>query len=173
MKKTIIAISLLLLTSLVASAQRAPDSEKSLSLRISPDTTRQYVVGEALPITLTFKNVSKKHFTFTLAEKDKNPPGFIWARVWDAKGRLLTQNDTLEDGWWTWWVMWSSTYKEKTSDLISLEPDEEYTRTINLNGLLLGCPGLPSGLKAGTYRVQLAFGKANISNEIVIRIARK
>ena len=165
MKKIIIAASLLMLSCVLASAQL--QFETSLSLRISSD--QKYVEGEALPISLTFKNVSNRDVTFTLAENDKDPPGFIWARVWDSKGRLLTQNDTLEDGWWTVWVTSSNTYQEKEPDRVRLKSGEEYTRTINLKSLLAGCPNLPSGLKAGTYRIQLALGK-DISNKIVIRI---
>ena len=169
MKKLMMAALLLPLSCLVTSAQL--QREASLSLRIAPETSN-YVEGEPLPIRLTFRNVSKQPITFTLAENDKDPPGFIWGRVWDSKGKLLTQNDTLEDGWWTFWVTWSNTYTEKASDRISLLPEEKYTRTVNLRGLLAACPGLPHGLKAGTYRVQLALGR-DVSNEIEITINQK
>jgi hypothetical protein len=92
--------------------------------------------------------------------------------VWDSDGNLLTRNDTLKDGWWTFWVLWSSTYKEKPSDRISLLPGEKYSRTVSLRALLAGCPGLPSGLKAGTYRLQLEVG-ADVSDEIEITINPK
>jgi hypothetical protein len=169
MKKIIIAASLLTLSYVMASAQ--PQRELSLALRIEPETS-DYVEGQDLPIRLTFRNVSKTQITFTLAENDKDPPGFIWARVWDSKGNLLTQNDTLKDGWWTFWVTWSSTYTEKPSDRINLLRGEKYSRTVNLRGLLAGCPGLPRGLKAGTYRVQLALDP-DVSNEIMITIKPK
>jgi len=169
MKKIIIAACLLTLSCVAASAQ--PQLEISLSLRIAP-VSETYVEGEAIPIRLTFRNVSKKQITFTLAENDKDPPGFIWARIWDMNGKLLTQNDTLKDGWWTSWVLSSSTYQEKKSDRISLLRDEKYTRTVDLRGLLAGCDGLRSGLKAGTYRVQLALDPS-VSNEAEITIKPK
>jgi hypothetical protein len=168
-QKIIVAAFLLTFSYVMASAQ--VQGEASLSLKIAPETSN-YVEGEGLPIRFTVTNVSKQPIAFTLADNDKDPPGFIAVRVWDSDGNLLTRNDTLKDGWWTFWVLWSSTYKEKPSDRISLLPGEKYSRTVSLRALLAGCPGLPSGLKGGTYRLQLEVG-ADVSDEIEITINPK
>ena len=163
----IVAAALLLtITCTATPAQQIP--EEALSLTISPQPTK-YFEGEPIPVKLTFKNTDKKPTSFILPSKDSDPPGFIQARVWDEKGALLTLNDTVENGWWTVLVLSSSVYIEKESDRVSLEPDEDFTRVIDLRRILAGCRCLPDGLKAGAYRVQFSYGKV-VSNEIKITV---
>ena len=168
MKNMIAAGLLLTLPWAVSPAQKQRQPKEPLSLAISLQLTK-YIEGAPLPVSLTFKNTSKKRTTFTLPDKDEDPPGFIQARVRDAQGRLLTLNDTLEDGWWTTWVQWSGIYKEKKADRVSLKPGEEYTRTIDLKRILGGCRCLPDGLRVGAYRIQFSYGTV-ISNEVEITV---
>ena len=170
MKYTIV-MAVLLMTCIVGSAQSSIETKDTLSLTIAPRLTN-YVEAESLPVTLSFKNIGKKGTRFLLPGKDEDPPGYISARVWDAQGKLLTANDTLQDGWWTVQVMSSEFYKEKKSDRISLKPGEEFTRTVDLKRLLWGCRGLPEGLRAGQYRVQFSFGKV-LSNEFEVIVVRR
>lgn len=145
------------------------NARETLSLAAAPAPGR-YAEGAPLPVTLTFKNTGKKRMTFELINRSTDPPGYIQARVRGEGGALLTQNSTLEDGWWTVWVMSSGIMGGiEKEDLITLKPGEEYAHTLNLRALLVGCDRLPDGLKAGTYRVQFSYGKV-LSNEVEISI---
>ena len=174
MKRTIVAALLLLLAvpALAAPQRRRP--KETLSLTAAAGTTR-YVEGGEIPVSLTFRNTGKKLTTFVLPGIERDPPGYITARVRDAEGNLLTLNDTLEDGWWTVGVYRSSyalNGKWAAADYVSLRPGEEYRRTIDLARLLRGCRcRIPDGLKAGSYKVQLSYGKV-VSNEIEINVAK-
>jgi hypothetical protein len=170
MKSMIVAALLLTMPWAVSPAQHKLQLKGPLSLTISPQLTK-YVEGGPLPVRLTFKNIGKKRTSFILPDKDEDPPGFIQARVWDAQGKLLTENDTLQAGWWTVQVLSSSFYKEKKSDRISLKPSEEFTRAVDLKRLLWGCRGLPEGLRVGQYRVQFSLGDV-ASNEVEIIVAK-
>jgi hypothetical protein len=144
-------------------------SRETLSLAVAP-APGKYAEGAPLPFTLKFKNIGKKTMTFELPYRSEDPPGFLQARMWDEGGVLLTANDTIKDGWWTALVMSSAIMGEvKKEDLITLKPDEEYAHTVDLRRLLAGCGCLPNCLKAGVYRVQFSFGRAD-SNEIEIVI---
>ena len=169
MKHTVLTI-LLLMSGAVALAQHDPPPGETLSLTISPQLT-SYTEGGPLPVELTFKNTGKKRTSFILPDKDDDPPGYIWARVWDAQGKLLTENDTLPDGWWTVQVLSSSLYKKKKSDRISLKPGEVYARTVDLKRLLWGYWELREGLRAGRYRVQFSLGDV-VSSEVEIIVGR-
>jgi hypothetical protein len=171
MKTIAIVIVLLTLTWVASPAQQKTKMtwpDKPLSLTVSPQLTK-YAEGEPVTVRLTFKNTGKKRTTFILPNKGSDPPGFITARAWDEQGMLLTQNDTLEDGWWTVLTQVSSVYREKKSDRISLKPGEAYAFTIDLGRLLRGCRCILDGLRAGTYRVQFSYG-AVFSNEVEIRV---
>lgn len=168
--KIIVAALLLTLSCGSSPAQKKPNPNGPLSLAISPLFTN-YAEGAPLPVNLRFKNTSKKRTTFTLAHKEEDPPGFIHARVRDMQGKLLTVNDTLEDGWWTNWVLWSGIYKENEADRVSLTPGESYTRTIDLSRMLRGCRCLPDGLKMGRYRIQFSYGDV-VSNEVEITVGK-
>jgi hypothetical protein len=168
MKHLIASILLLALTAVASPAQSKTKVRETLSLTISLGLPNR-LEGEAIPVKVVFKNTGRKPSSFVLPSNERDPPGFIWARLKNAQGALLTENDTLKDGWWTSWVLRSGTYKENRKDRISLKPGEEYTRSVDLSILLAGCPCLPKGLKAGTYRVQLALGEI-VSNEIELTV---
>lgn len=145
-------------------------TNETLSLAVSP-TLKKYAEGASLPVTLTFRNTGKKRMSFELPHRvSHDPPGYIQARVRDEGGAVLTENRTLEDGWWTVWVMSSDSMGEiEKEDLVTLNPGEEYAHTFDLRRLLAGCDRLPDGLKAGPYRVQLSYGKV-LSNEFELGI---
>ncbi len=170
MKHLIVSILLLALTPAASFAQSKSRADAMVSLTISLHLPNR-LEDEPIPIKLVFKNTGKKPASFVLPDNEEDPPGFIWARVRNAQGTLLTRNDTLEDGWWTTWVSWSGTYKENKKDRISLKPGEEYSRLVDLTRLLAGCrcPALPKGMRAGTYRIQFSHGDI-ISNEIELTI---
>lgn len=170
MMRIVIAIFLLSVTCNATFAQ-SKEQSKSISLSISTNGEK-YVEGQPVQIQLVFKNVGKKSIRFVLADNHLDPPGFIHARLWDKQGTLLTQNNTLRDGWWTVHVMNSDNYVEKKEDRISLKPGEEYTRLIDLSRLLIGCPSLPKELSAGKYQVQFSLGYI-VSNKIEINIEKQ
>lgn len=146
--------------------RRRMNARATLSLTASA-ALKRYAAGAPLSVTLTFKNTGQKRMTFELPHKESHDtPGYVQARVRGEGGAVLTENRTLEDGWWTVWVMSSDTMGEiKKEDLVTLKPGEEYARTLDLRLLLAGCDRLPDGLKAGTYRVQFSYGKV-LSNEV-------
>ena len=150
--------------------RRRMESRETLSLAASP-ALKRYAEGAPLPVTLTFRNTGKKRMTFELPHKESHdPPGYIQARVRGEGGVVLTENRTLEDGWWTVWVMSSDIMGEiEKEDLVTLKPGEEYAHTLDLGRLLAGCDRLPDGLLAGAYRVQLSYGKV-LSNEFELGI---
>jgi hypothetical protein len=168
MKRIIVTYLLVLSVSALLGQQGLP-SETQLSLSISA-TSQEYVEGAPLTIKFTFRNIGKKSTTFILPHKDEDHPGYITARVWDERNVLVTQNDVLENGWWTSWVLSSQQMKEKKSDQISLKSGGAFTRTLDLARILSGCRCLPKGLRPGTYRIQLSFKTEVISNEIKLRI---
>lgn len=145
-------------------------ARETLSLAAAP-SLKKYAEGASLPVTLTFRNTGKRRMTFELPNRVSHDlPGYIQARVRGEGGVVLTQNRTLEDGWWTVWVTSSGIMGEiEKEDLVTLKPGEEYAHALDLRALLAGCDGLPDGLKAGAYRVQFSFGKV-LSNEVEISI---
>ena len=168
MRRLIVSILLLALTPAAHPAQLKRWASGTLSLTISLSSAK-IPEGEPIPVTVVFKNTGKARANFVLPYNDRDPPGFILARLRDTKGALLTENTSHREGWWTSWVMRSDLYKENKKDRILLNPGQEYTRPVNLKALLAGCKCLPDGIPAGRYRVQFALGNI-ISNEVELTI---
>ena len=171
--KTLIVAALLVapLWPAAAAPQKRPAKE-TLSLGAAA-LSAKYAEGAPLPVTLTFRNTGRKRTTLVFLKSDYEPPVHVQARVWDREGRLLTLNDTLEDGWWTVWTGSSGSLRDAEkgkADRVPLKPGEEYARTVDLAQVLAGCRcQIPDGLKAGVYRVQFSYGSV-FSNEVEISI---
>jgi hypothetical protein len=170
MKRLIVSILLLALTPCASSAQLKKYATGKLSLTIATDQPNR-LEGEPIPVKIVFKNIGKKRASFVLPYNDRDPPGYIWGRLRDTKGALLTENNTHPGGWYSSWVQWSGFYDENPKDRLWLKPGEEYSRMVNLSALLAGCHCLPNGVRAGTYRVQIALGNI-VSNEVEIKVEK-
>jgi len=171
--KNCLLVALLLIAPGLAAADARQKSRPKETLSLTAVTRPiRYAEGTALPVDVVFVNAGKRRTSFVLPYNDQDPPGYIQARLWDARGRLVTENTTLRDGWWTSWVLWSGNrYKEGPRDRISLKPGETYARTVDLARLFAGCDGLPGGLRAGDYRLQFSYGAA-VSNVVGISVGK-
>jgi len=176
--KHCLLVALLLIATWPAAAdtrqKSKPKETLSLTAVIRPI---RYAEGTALPVDVVFKNTGRRRMSFLLLDNDEDPPGYIQARMWDAQGRLVTENATLKDGWWTCLVMSSESfssrhpYKEGPRDRIRLKPGETYARTVDLARLLAGCDGIRDGVPAGDYRLQFSYGEV-VSNVVGISVGK-
>jgi hypothetical protein len=135
----------------------------------------EYVRGKQIPLQCRLKNVSGKKKGIVWPESGSSQealpyPLLLTTRVRDESGKVLTENDRNKEGWWSWYFAWQDEPKEKARQPIQLNPDEELVRIVPLDTILWGCPSLPQGLEAGTFKIQLALGEI-VSNELEIIVA--
>ena len=195
MKSKLILISCVLLavTSSVMAQRRVSPSSQELKLTIHlhgwaiGPGSEGYLAGKPISIRSVWKNTGKAPISFLL--KDHDPyvgtlkfPLFVWARVTDSSGRLLTKSDNPQgvmiDGWWgsaltacDFFIVGS----EMPGDIITLKSGQELTRIIPLAEVLRGLKNLPNGLEPGTYTVELFHSdQLNeidiISNKLEIKV---
>jgi hypothetical protein len=67
----------------------------------------------------------------------------------------VTEITVQAEGWWTWWILWSSEYVEAPEHRIWLAPGDSFSTNADLADILAGCPSMPNGLPSGEYTVQL------------------
>jgi hypothetical protein len=154
-------------------------SKTVIKFEISPHFMREeggaYHEGGPISIRSVFVNAGAKQQSIVLSDHDDYSgtlpfPVGVRAKVWDSLGKVLTENDNSDEGWWTSYYLSASTYEEKPGDKILLKPGEKVVRIIPLDIMLRGCKGFPNGVLSGRYTVQLSIeGITSNKTEIMIK----
>jgi len=138
-----------------------------------------YIEGKAISIRCVIRNVSRRPQLVELKDHDayhgtlRYPVG-ITAKVVRESGEVLTQNeiDRSGEGWWSQYFVWSTTFNPRMpGDTITIPPGEVVIRLIPLDQVIEMHPNLRSGLRSGTYTVQLRLHLIK-SNSLTIRIGQ-
>jgi hypothetical protein len=192
--KTILLACILTATALSVISQRKPSpATQPLTLTIglhgwaTASGFKGYLAGKPISIRSVWKNTGTKPISFLL--KDHDPyhgtlafPLFLWARVTEPSGRVLTKSNAASgvgvDGWWVSSLNGSNLFIHGTQmpgDIITLKPGEVVTRIVHLDEVLSGLSTLPNGLQPGTYTVEFFHsdplnGIDTMSNKLMIKV---
>lgn len=147
----------------------------SLAGWASPPGRGMYVAGKPITIRCVFTNQGSAPVSLLLKDHDDyhgtlSFPVGICARVTDATGAILTENEVAKDGWWSWYYHWSTMFVPMHGDYITLNPGEGVVRIVPLDEVLLGADKIRQGLKPGAYFVQLCIHDI-VSNRLLIQVA--
>lgn len=133
-----------------------------------------YPIGH-VSIRCVFRNNGSQPAALLLKEHDEYLgrlayPENIQARIENSAHKVLTVNELSKEGWWTWFYVSNQTYHEEVGDRITIPRGEQVTRVLKLDDVLWACPGLPRGLPAGHFIVQLRVDTLE-SNRLEIDVA--
>jgi hypothetical protein len=175
---------LILITPFLVVARQEPQlpkldsSNQNIEFRIYPHkptvsaSSISYRAGGSIKVRCVWRNAGKNPTALDLVDRDDyhktNWPPMMSARITDAQGHVLTNNEYYAEGWWTSYL--SGGFIRE--NLITLKPGEELTRVVPLDKILLRAPKLPGGLKAGTYFIELSLGEL-VSNKVEIKVVAK
>lgn len=187
MKPLFILLAAILLfsnTVFVCKSQTAK-SETGIEFEISlQDSSKIPVEGDEIYIAGVFKNVSTDSRTIAILDYELKPnqpkrklkyPIGLFAKAVDSSGKVLTENTSFSNGWWTSDCDGGAFYLlEELGEVVTLKPSEKVTRVIPLNSLLRECFASPKSedLPAGRNTIQLRLNNL-VSNKLEIEVKKK
>jgi hypothetical protein len=160
---------------------KPPKPRTNIQLEISLRDKTNLVEGQEIYLRLTFKNVSRINQEFLLDDHSEyygieDSPFGLFAKVWNASGKVITRRDDLCDGWFS-----TDCYggrveivERQPGDFITLKPGETLKRIILLDDLLAKCFASPESedLLSGKNIVQLRLDNT-YSNKLEIEVKNK
>lgn len=148
----------------ITKAGLAGDGSFAKYLEASDERRGVYLVGKPISIRCVFRNSGSRPITLSLKDHDQYHgtlpyPQGVQARIEDTNHKVLTVNTVNKEGWWSVFFLSSQMSAFEPGDNITIPPGDKVTRIIPLDEVLKGCDGLPRGLPAGNFVVQLrVFG---------------
>lgn len=163
----------------ISKAGLAGDGGFAKYLETAEQSRGAYLVGKPITIRCVFRNNGSRPVTISLKDHDQYRgtlayPLDIQARIEDNGGKVLTANVVEKQGWWTAVYVSSQISSYEPGDIITIPPGDMVTRMVPLDEVLKGCDGLPGGLPAGHFVVQLRLFGPELrieSNRLEITVA--
>lgn len=133
--------------------------EVALAVSAAPSVA----VGDPIVVSYELRNTGNKTVRYMFQERDGTGavlpyPTKLTVRLEDATGRVLTENETSKDAWWSsYYTLPQALLVRRKADRVTIKPGKTLERTVELGKMLEGLEGVPAPLPPGSYALQLAL----------------